>query len=159
VTAPQFEAEMRNVRAELDELLRGVSEAALREPGAEGTWSSADVLAHFAGYTRGVADLLRATRGVEPEAPPYNAPPGLSDDDFNDIVVQFWREQPIEDLLREEREAFEALVHEVSALPAESLSAEGYFPFAKGRSLESILPAQGYRHYRDHLPAIRRVLG
>ena len=158
MTAQQFEAEMRSVRAELDELLRGFSEAALREPGVEGIWSRADVLAHFAGYTRGVADLLRATRGAQSDAPPYNAPPGLGDDDFNAIVVQFWRQRPIEDLLREEREAFKALVDEVNALPADSLSAEGRFAFAKGRSLESILPAQGYRHYRDHLPAIRRVL-
>jgi len=158
MSALQFEAEMRSVRAELDELLEGASEAALREAGAEGTWSSADVLAHFAGYTRGVADLLRAERHAHPQAPPYNAPPGLGDDDFNAIVVRFWRERPIEDLLREEREAFEALVDEVNALPADSLSAEGRFSFANGRSLNSILPAQGYRHYRDHLPAIRRVL-
>ena len=149
---------MSRLRAELNALLRGVSETALRVPGAEGEWSSADVLAHFAGYTRGVADLLGATHGAEPKAPDYNAAPGLSDDDFNDIVVRFWRGRPIAELLSEESDAFEALVAEVKALPAGVLSAEGYFDFARGRSLEAILPAQSYGHYREHLPSIRRVL-
>jgi hypothetical protein len=83
MSAQQFEAEMRSVRAELDERLEGVSESALREPGAEDKWSSADLMAHFAGYTRGVTDLLRAERDARSEAPPSNAPSGLDDGDFN----------------------------------------------------------------------------
>jgi len=127
-------------------------------PRAEETWSIADVLAHFAGYTRGVADLLGATRGAQPRAPAYDAPPDLNDDDFNQVVVQFWRRRPIADLRLEESEAFQALVAEVKALPAGALSADAYFEFTRGRSLESMLPAQSCGHYRDHLPAIRRAL-
>jgi hypothetical protein len=158
MNALRFLAEMTGVRAELDELLEGVSESALRAPGVEGEWSGADILAHFAGYTRGVADLLRDDRGAERQAPLYNAPPGLGDDDFNAIVVRFWRQRPVEELLREERDAFQALVDEVSALTDDALTAEGRFSFTRGRSLESILPGQAYRHYRDHLPAIRRAV-
>jgi len=156
--ALQFRAEMTGVRAELDELIEGASESALRAPGVEGEWSGADILAHFAGYTRGVADLLRDERDAERQAPLYNAPPGLGDDDFNAIVVGFWRQRPVEELLREERDAFQALVDEVTALTDDALTAEGRFSFTRGRSLESILPAQAYGHYRDHLPAIRRAL-
>ena len=153
-----FSAQMEAMRQELDDLLRRASNAELRRPGIEGEWSCADVLAHFAGYTRGVADLLAEARGLRSLAPRYNAPPGLNDDDFNAIVVSYWRARPVQELLTEERAAFDALVAEVSRLTSKALLTDGYFAFAKGRSLDSILPAQSHQHYRDHLPALRHAL-
>jgi DinB family protein len=149
---------MTLVRAELDELLRGASDAALRRPEIEGQWSCADILAHFAGYTRGVADGLAKARGAAANSPPYDAPPGLGDDEFNAIVVNYWRSRPSLELLKEERDAFRALVAEVDMLPADALDKEGKFAFLGGRSLAAILPGNGHRHYREHFPAIMRGL-
>jgi hypothetical protein len=153
----EFTAQTTRVRRELDHLLVGATEARLREPGAEGDWSCADVLAHFTGYTRGVADALRQARGEGPLAPAYQAPPGLGDDDFNAIVVGYWRKRSLVELLAEERSAFNALVEEVLRLPQVALETPGQFAFTK-RSLLEILPNQIHKHYVDHMPALRRKL-
>jgi hypothetical protein len=63
VIQANFAHDMTSVRVELDELLRGGPDHALRQPGIGGEWSCADILAHFAGYTRGVADGLAKARG------------------------------------------------------------------------------------------------
>jgi hypothetical protein len=152
-----YELEMATVREEMDALLRGASEAALREKGAEGDWSCADILAHLTGYTRRYGSRLAAARGVARVAL-YDAPPSLHDDDFNAIVVGYWRTRPIQELIQEERAAFADLVAEVEALPAAARVAEGHFPFSRGRSLDAILPRPTYLHYRKHFPALRRTL-
>jgi len=149
---------MAAVRAELDRLLADSNEGTLRRPNVEGSWSCADVLAHFAGYTRGVADLIADDRGIQNAAPPYKAAPDLDDDAFNAIVVDYWRKRPIEEMLAEERAAFQALADEVAQVSRDDLLAAGRFKFARGRPLLAILPAQSYGHYRDHMPALRRGL-
>jgi hypothetical protein len=148
---------MAAVRDELDTLLRGASEAALRKTGAEGAWSSADILAHFTGYTRRYGARLAAARGIA-RATLYNAPASLHDDDFNAIVVGYWRTRPTQELIAEERAAFDDLLIELQALPAAARRVEGHFPFTRGRSLDAILPRPTYLHYRKHFPALRRAL-
>ena len=145
---------MSAVRAELDGLLSGVSDAALKRPAIEGEWSCADILAHFAGYTRGVADGLAKARGAAASSPPYDAPAGLGDDEFNAIVVNYWRRRPSSELLKEELNAFNALVAEVQKVPVDVLDADGAFPFLGGKSLAAILPGNSHHHYREHFPAL-----
>lgn len=154
----EFVTEVSRVRVELDELLRQSDEVSLRQPGVEGEWSCADVLAHLSGYTRGVADELRRARGLSALSPDYAAAPGLSDDDFNAIVVGYWRTRSTTALLSEEREAFQALVAEVLRLPAEAIETPGWFRFTRQKSLREILPAQIHQHYADHLPAVRTAI-
>ena len=158
MTQADFSREMAAVRIELDDLLRGASDSMLREPRIYGEWSCADVLAHFAGYTRGVADGLARARGSRANSPAYGAPPGLSDDDFNAVVVDYWRQRPISELLEEERDAFRALMTEVEDLEPATLTAAGVFQFLGFKSVESILPGNGYRHYREHMPALIEAL-
>ena len=153
-----YEFEMAAVRAELDTLLLGAAEATLRTTGTEGDWSCADILAHLTGYTRRYGDRLAEARGIAPRSVPYNAPASLHDDDFNAIVVGYWRTRPIQELVREERAAFDSLLTEVEAVPAAARTAAGHFPFARGRSLEAVLPRPTYLHYRKHFPTLRRGL-
>jgi len=154
----EFVASTARVRVEVDDLLRTATEAELRQPNAEGDWSCADILAHLSGYTRGVADALREARGLGPVAPPYGAAPGLSDDDFNAIVVSYWRSRTVEALLGEERSAYGALVSEVLRVPTAAIETPGRFAFCKRASLQAILPQQIHQHYADHMPALRRSL-
>lgn len=152
-----YELEMVSVRDELDALLHGASEAALKRTGAEGDWSCADILAHFSGYTRRYSSLLAGARGVA-GTDVYDAPAGLHDDDFNAFVVGYWRTRPIRELIEEERAAFDSLLTEVAALSDGARKADGHFPFTRGRSLDAVLPRPTYLHYRKHFPALRRAL-
>src|SRR2546423_12143325 len=109
---------MAAARKSLDEVLRDASPAALLKPRMIQAWSCADVLAHFAGYTRSISDQLAAIRGKARSGPDYQAPEDATTDEYNAIVVEYWRERHLEELLEEEGAAFAALIREVLELPA-----------------------------------------
>jgi hypothetical protein len=157
VTSEEFEAEMAAARAALDEILRDASPAALLRPMTIQAWSCSDVLAHFAGYTRSIADQLAAIHGRARSGPSYEAPEDATTDEYNDIVIEYWRVRELGQLLEEERAAFAALIREVRALPDEALADETRFEFAGGRSLAQVLPNNSYVHYRMHLPELIAV--
>ena len=158
VTRHEFEAEMAAARAALDGILRDASPAALLKPRTIQAWSCADVLAHLAGYTRSISDQLAAIRGKDRSGPEYKAPPDATTDEYNEMVVEHWRERNLEELLEEESAAFAALVREVLEVPEDALTDETRFEFAGGRSLARILPNNSYAHYRMHLPELTAVL-
>jgi hypothetical protein len=159
MTRHEFQVEMDAARVALDEVLSGASPAALLSPRTIGAWSCADVLAHFAGYTRSIADQLASVRGQARGGPDYEAPEDATTDDYNEIVVEHWRKRQLEELLEEERAAFAALLREVLGLPEDALSNEAPFVFTDGQSLARILPNNSYAHYRMHLPELTAVLG
>lgn len=158
MTRQEFEVEMAAARAALDEILRDASPALLLKPRTIHGWSCADVLAHFAGYTRSISDQLAAIRGKARTGPDYEAPEDATTDEYNEIVVEHWRKRHLEELLEEESAAFAALIGEVLELPEDALADETRFEFAGGRSLARILPNNSYDHYRMHLPELMAVL-
>ena len=158
MTRHEFEVEMAAARAALDEILRDASPAALLKPRTIQAWSCGDVLAHFAGYTRSISDQLAAIRGKDRSGPEYKAPEDATTDEYNEIVVEHWREQNLEELLEEESSAFTALICEVLEVPEDAFADETRFELAGGRSLARILPNNSYAHYRMHLPDLVAVL-
>jgi len=158
VTRHEFEAEMAAARAALDEILRDASPSALLKPRTIQAWSCADVLAHLAGYTRSISDQLAGIRGKDRSGPEYEAPEDATTDEYNEIVVEHWRERNLQELLEEEGAAFAALIGEVLELPEDALADETRYEFAGGRSLAHILPNNSYAHYRMHLPELMAVL-
>jgi hypothetical protein len=149
---------MAAARAALDAILREASPAALLHPRTIQAWSCADVLAHFAGYTRSIADDLAASRGQARLGPDYQAAPDATIDGYNGAVVAHWRKLSLDALLAEESAAFTALLDEVSSLQEDALTDEHRFAFTDGRSLAAILPNNSYAHYHMHLPELRAAL-
>ena len=147
----EFETEMASVRVELDSLLARLSPTTLRQPGILGDWSRADIVAHFAGYTRDMTNSLALARGSGTGRPDYDVWEGMNIDQFNDVVVGYWRLRPTMELLNEERLAFSLLLSEVNQLTEATFESAGFFSFTGGRSLASILPGATFLHYQEHL--------
>ena len=152
---------MRRGRAEWEELLARVPAARLREPGVEGDWSVADVVAHVAAYELFVGQILIWELRREPRGKVTvfaQEPPDLNGDAYNEWVVEQARGWSAEDVLAEEARAYRLLEAAIAAMPEEDLLEPDRFAWLAGRALAEILPSQAHAHYRMHTTAIKAWL-
>lgn len=149
-------------RAEWEALLAEVPEGRMTEPGAAGTWSVKDVLAHVAVYERWTADQLNAMMRGETEmyvAP--DTPPGANTDDTdlrNAAYYAAWRDRSLADVRRESHEAFELLRTAIERAPEDLLNETQRYAWLGDSPVWQMLPGNSYEHYQDHIPSIRAWL-
>jgi hypothetical protein len=138
--------------AEWDELIAR-AEGRLTEPGACGTWSFKDVIAHVTAYQRFGAELVGAdVRHVEV---PQEI--GLDFQRRNEWFHEQDRGRSLEDVLAEARQVHRALVERVRAMSSEELRAQpvGWFAWPAWRWLIHLT----HEHYPEHVPGLRAWLG
>lgn len=117
-------------------------------PGACGTWSVKDIVAHLASYEQVLVEVTMELQGEEPT-------PTLdlfrTEERFNDRQVEERREQSFEATLEEYVGSFEHAVASVGELPEEKLTATGALAwYGDEYDLEDFLVYSFYGHKREH---------
>lgn len=129
------------------------SEGRLEEPGACGTWSVKDVIAHVTAYQRFAASLIGGdVRKVEvPEEI------GLDFQRRNEWFHEQDRHRSLDEVLAESHHVHEQIVARVRAMSPEQLRAQpvGWFHWPAWRWLIHLT----HEHYPEHVPGLRAWLG
>ncbi len=147
--------ELKQARAEWDELVGSLDATTLSSPELDGGWSVKDVIAHIAAWeARTVKWLEAVARGTTPEPAPWGA--GLSEDEENAFIYNANRNRSLQDVLDESRRIHDSAVNSVRAMSEEELTASR--PWLGDRSLADALPGNSYEHYRDHAKTVRAWL-
>jgi len=148
---------LANIRASSDRFharLAPLSEVQLTTPGAVGTWSIKDLIAHLTGWHEiGVERYQAVAEGrVIPEEPEEDV------DQVNAALIAPYSEQSLAQVLA----AFRALSQQVTTI-IESLSEadlfeEGRFSWMEGHALWEGIANNTFAHYDEHGPMIQAWL-
>jgi hypothetical protein len=139
-------AELDSEREAWEGLLAQIGEDRMEEPGAAGSWSIKDVVAHLTAWRRRTVGRLEAVANGRPEpTPPW--PADLHDDD----EINAWfhardRGKAVGEVLDESRRVFQQLVGATQKLPDDTLSDPARFPWMKGAPLSG---AAFFGHFHD----------
>src|SRR5258708_28538867 len=101
---------LRTTRGELEALLAAMTPEQMRRPGVAGDWSVKDVLAHILWYAREELELVRESGAAA------SALWDVAQDPRNGLIREELRDQPLDDVLTELRQVFEAFVVAVDGL-------------------------------------------
>jgi uncharacterized protein (TIGR03083 family) len=139
---------------ELQNAIAGLDEAQMTAPGANGSWSVQDVLAHVAsGNEWLIAELERATRGEGPDwaAIQRQQEAGLFDNETrNRVDYEHYKDMPLAEALDWWQRSTERLLAAIEATPQDALSASDWWTGERGRG-ESLWP----EHEAEHAATIR----
>lgn len=109
-----------------------------------GEWSVKDILAHIAGWQRSMTESMeRMARGEKP------TPEGVDYSDADAWNARFsgaMKAQSGETILADLRQSFANYVRAAKAIPEDR--------FGEGKTINRLLEASGWGHYREHRPAI-----
>ena len=137
-------------RAAWEALLAQFDEEQMLKPGAAGTWSVKDVIAHVASGESGIVPVLRTHVLVDTDL--WN----LSDDERNEIEYQQKKDRPLHDIVNEERQAYTALLEVVQQLSDEDLNDPHYFKNMPEEWIPwQLIAGDSFKHYEDHMPSLR----
>ncbi len=141
---------LHTARSEWEALLAEVGELRMLEAGATGAWSVKDVIAHVMWGEREMIGVCEAHALVGSDLWE------MTDDERNPIMVSWYRETPVQDVLAEERRIY---THLLAAL--QTLSDEDFNDPRRFREMPldwlpwQVIAGCAFEHYRDHIPAIR----
>ena len=129
--------------------LDGFPESAWDTPGACGTWSVKDIIAHLASYELVLVDVLTTFKGS-------GATPVLNRffelrGQFNDTEVSSRKEQTIKEVLGEYNDTHAQVMSMVAQLSSETLRQNGTLPwYGEVYALDDFLVYAYYGHKREH---------
>ena len=141
------QATLNEVQTTFDELLSTVSKLDDRAMTTRfyGDWSVKDIVAHIAGWQHTMtAAMERMARGERP------TPEGVDYSDADAWNAKFagaMRPQSPSTVVADLKQSFANYLRAARALPADR--------FGEGKTVNRLLEASGYGHYREHLPAIK----
>lgn len=148
-----FMETLRTTRAEWERLLDEIGEERMTQAGATGEWSVKDVIAHIMWSEREMIGVCQSHALVGSELWEMTA------DERNPIVVSWYRQSPLQAVFREEREVYAGLVAELEKLTDEDLNDARRFRAMPPDWLPwQIIAGCSFKHYRDHMPALRAWL-
>ena len=129
--------------------LDGFPESAWDTPGACGTWSVKDIIAHLASYELVLVDVPTTLRGSGP-TPVLDRFLELRGQ-FNDTEVSSRKEQTIKEVLGEYNDAHAQVMSMVAQLSSETLRQNGTLPwYGEVYALDDFLVYGYYGHKREH---------
>jgi hypothetical protein len=112
-----------------------------------GTWSAKDILAHIAGWQHTMTEALeRMARGERP------TPEGVDYSDADAWNAKFalaMKQQNASTVIADLQQSFANYLRAAKALPDDR--------FGEGKTVNRLLEASGYGHYREHLPALQEL--
>ena len=127
----------------------GFPESAWDTPGACGTWSVKDIIAHLASYEQVLVDVLSTFLGggLTPSLTRFTEQGGQ----FNDIEVSSRKEKTMKEVLGEYNDTHAQVMFMVAQLPQETLSQTGTLPwYGAVYALDDFLVYAYYGHKREH---------
>lgn len=141
---------LQETRAQWEELLAQVEEERMLQPGAAGFWSVKDVIAHVMWCEREIGPIMQTH--VFAGSDLWD----LTDDESNEIVYQQNKNRPLQEILREEQQAYADLLAAAQTLSDDDLNDPHRFQ----QMPEAWVPWQlfagnSFKHYQDHMPALR----
>ena len=129
--------------------LDGFPESAWDTPGACGTWSAKDIIAHLASNELVLVDVLTTLRGSGP-TPVFDRFLELRGQ-FNDTEVSSRKEQTIKEVLEEYNDTHTQVMSMVAQLSSETLRQNGTLPwYGEVYALDDFLVYAYYGHKREH---------
>ena len=131
--------------------LAPLSEMQLTTPGALGTWSIKDVLAHLTAWHEvGAREYQAIAQGREP----LIEPEGDVDQD-NARLTEPYRAQSLAQVQAAFRAAYQQVVAAVESLSEADLFEAGRFPWREGHALWEGIAYNTFAHYDEHGPALQ----
>jgi hypothetical protein len=129
--------------------LEGFPESAWDTPGACGTWSVKDIIAHLASYELVLIDVLTTFRGSGP-TPVLNRFLELRGQ-FNDAEVSSRKEKTIKEVVGEYNDTHTQVMSMVAQLSPDTLRQNGTLPwYGEVYALDDFLVYAYYGHKREH---------
>ena len=129
--------------------LDGFPESAWDTPGACGTWSVKDIIAHLASYELVLVDVLTTLRGSG-STPVLNRFLELGGQ-FNDAEVASRKEKTIKEVLAEFNDTHIQIMAMLAQLSPETLRQTGTLPwYGMNYALDDFIVYAYYGHKREH---------
>jgi len=143
----------RLAHATWEAALARLDEAQILAPGAGGTWSLKDVIAHLAWHEREMIELVRShvLAGSEMWGWPL--------DERNHAIYLANCDRPLEDILQEEQQAYAELVACLESLEEADLHEPARFTgMPENWKPWELIAENTYQHFQDHLPEAESLL-
>lgn len=156
MTAAQLVDILRDERAQWNTLLAQVGANRMEVPGAEGTWSVKDVVAHLTWYERAVVDGAKQIMSTGSFTRGGNDSAGM--DERNARIVTESRARSVDDVLAEADEVFSQLVRVIAACPDDMLNDPNLLDLPDDIPPWMRVANNSYAHYRQHAESIRAWL-
>lgn len=145
-------------REQFLDLIEGLSEAELQQPGVVGDWSIKDILAHLSRWEGELIKLLwQARNGQRPTAAQLSQ---LSDadDDTNARWYAESRQRPLELILADFHAVRNQTERRVESFSEHDLTDPGRFAWLGGRPLWEWIKGDSFGHEAEHAAQIRAWL-
>jgi hypothetical protein len=145
-----FLKKLRQGRANWDALLARIPEEQLTIPGASGVWTVKDVVAHVTWHEREMIGMLDG-RTMEHGSDLWMLPT----DERNNAIYELHKDRPLEEILAEAPQVYEAMLALINTLSDEELHAPSRFEFMPNDWVPwEIIASNTYGHYEQHTPGI-----
>ena len=144
---------LRSTRAEWESLLAEIGEERMVRPGATGEGSVKDVIAHIMWGEREMVGACQTRALVGSDLWE------MTDDERNPIMVSWYRDRSLQDVLSEEQQVYTQLLAEIEKLSDDDLNDPRNFrAMPLDWSPQQVIAGCSSKHYRDHIPALRAWL-
>lgn len=144
-------------RAEWDAVIAQVPQERMTEPGAAGDWSVKDIVAHLTYHERWYADRMHEVLRGEAYKPAELDM--MHWEQRNPIIYERYKDQPLEVVLSDSRQAFDRLIEGVQAHSEAFLTEPQTFEGAPGPVIIwQMLRGDVYEHYGQHIPSVTEWL-
>jgi hypothetical protein len=145
--------EIRDSRAELDDLLALLDDSQMVQAGADGEWTVKDVIAHVSWHEREMINLIRSRALLGSDL--WNLPLH----ERNAAIYEQNRDQSLDDVRAEAAEAFRQLLESLQTLSDEDLNDPARFEHMPAEWQPwKIIAENTWEHYHDHYESLRRWL-
>jgi len=144
-------------RARLMTAVDALGQGASTIPVTEEGWTSKDVLAHLIHWAGQIAWAMGAP--LEPPAYVATVSGRPSEDEWNDLVVRFYKDLQLEQVRAELDRVVDALVAEVRKRTDDEMNATDAIPWAGESPLWHHIGNETFEHWPAHAADIERAAG
>ena len=151
----EMKARAREEHKLLEEVLAGLDESQMLQPGLGGGWCVKDVLAHIIGWEQYMIQWIgEALRGEVPERP-------RNDEDIdrmNEALYQRNKDKPLNEVLANFTRSYQESLKLIEDTPEEMLVDPERFEWREGVPLGRIVAANTWWHYQEHRESMQKWL-
>jgi Mycothiol maleylpyruvate isomerase N-terminal domain len=120
-------------------------------PGAVGTWTAKDLLAHLASYEHLIAEVFQGFVGSGGDTPYMKMMSEAHGDEFNAKVVAASQGKSLAEVMSDYNAAHEQMRHLFVQIPAQTFTQVGTLPwYGAEYSLDDYIVYTQYGHKREH---------
>jgi hypothetical protein len=134
------------------ELIEGLSDRELIEPGANGSWSIKDILAHLTRWEAGLVKLLwQLSVGQQPTTAQFSKTPV---DELNDQWFKEMYARPLDRILEDFHGVRTQTFRRLESFSDKILEDKKHYPWLSGRALWEWIASDSFEHEAEHAQQI-----